>query len=130
MVVQCGFFPGLSHFKRARHNPDVRFQSLSVYPENTRSMMRTALAAMRVEPAVQADHPMVEAHLLQSPDCDLLVLANWSGAARPVVVTLRNGVAYARAEAVRATDAKLDGPSGSRAVSLTLGPGDFVRLFR
>ncbi len=45
-------------------------------------------------------------------------------------MTLRNGVAYARAEAVRATDAKLDGPSGSRAVSLTLGPGDFVRLFR
>ena len=89
-----------------------------------------APVAMRVEPAVQADHPMVEAHLLQSPDCDLLVLANWSGAARPVVVTLRNGVAYARAEAVRATDAKLDGPSGSRAVSLTLGPGDFVRLFR
>ena len=129
-VVQCGFFPGLSHFKRASHNRDINFQSLSVYPENTRSMMRAVLEAIEVKPLVQASHPMVEAHLLQASDCDLAVLANWSGEKQSVTIALPNDSKYTRAEAVRAEDAELTNSSDGCSLRLTVGTGDFVRLFR
>ena len=129
-VVQCGFFPGLSHFKRASHNRDINFQSLSVYPENTRSMMRAVLEAIEVKPLVQASHPMVEAHLLQASDCDLAVLANWSGEKQSVTIALPSDSKYTRAEAVRAEDAELTNSSDGCSLRLTVGTGDFVRLFR
>ena len=129
-VVQCGFFPGLSHFKRASHNSEVHFQSLSVYPDNTRKLMKNVLGKMGVKPVVKSDHPMVEAVLLVGPDRDLLVLDNWSGKPQKVVVKLRNGTAYRSAKAVRVDDAKLSGGKGEAIVSLTVGTGDFIELMK
>ena len=127
-VFQCGFLPGLSHFKRGRHDPEVRFQSLSLYPENTRELIKGVLGKMGVRPAVESDHPMVEAHLLQGPDRDLLVLANWSGKTREVAVTIRRKEGYRSAKAVRADSCEVARDVDGTTVTLTLPAGDFVEL--
>ena len=100
-VICSGFFPGLSYMHDSkRTNPKI--YSLRNYP----AAHRKYIASLKLPaPKVECSDHLVEAHLLESPDKYLIVLANWSGAKRTVTV-------------------KFNGKSCTR----TIGGGDFIEI--
>ena len=100
-VICSGFFPGLSYMHDSkRTNPKI--YSLRNYP----AAHRKYIASLKLPaPKVECSDHLVEAHLLESPEKYLIVLANWSGAKRTVTV-------------------KFNGKSCTR----TIGGGDFIEI--
>ena len=89
-IISGGFFPGLSYMHASRQsNPKI--YSVRSYPEAHRRYI--AALKLPVLPRVVCSDYLVEAHLLESPDKYLIVLANWSGEPRQVRVSF-NGKTY------------------------------------
>ncbi len=128
-VILCGFYPGLSHFKRASHNKAVHFQSLSIYPGDTRALMRAILDRAGATSLIRSDNPMIEAHLLEAPDRDIVVLSNWTGAPCKTRVTVA-GHRYTRAVPVRGEVASLETGEIGSALVISVGSGDFIECFK
>lgn len=88
-IIFSGFFPGLSYMHESKR-AGKKIYSLRSYPEAHRKY----IASLKLPaPRVSSGDYLVEAHLLESPDKYLIVLANWSGAKRTVTVKF-NGKSY------------------------------------
>ncbi|MBE6391804.1 MAG: hypothetical protein E7042_06365 [Lentisphaerae bacterium] len=100
-IICSGFFPGLSYMHDSkRSNPEI--YSIRNYP----AAHRKYIASLKLPlPKVECSDHLVEAHLLESPDKYLIVLANWAGEKRTVNVKF-NGKIYTR----------------------TIGGGDFIEI--
>lgn len=100
-IICSGFFPGLSYMHDSkRSNPEI--YSIRNYP----AAHRKYIASLKLPlPKVECSDHLVEAHLLESPDKYLVVLANWAGEKRTVNVKF-NGKIYTR----------------------TIGGGDFIEI--
>ncbi|MBQ9088677.1 MAG: hypothetical protein IJY46_07850 [Lentisphaeria bacterium] len=89
-IICSGFFPGLSYMHESKRAGKI--YSIRNYPLSHRDY----IASLKLpEPKVKSSNYRVEAHLLESPDKYLIVLANWSGKTCPVTVTF-NGKKYTR----------------------------------
>ena len=90
-VICSGFFPGLSYMHSSRRS-DPAIYSIRTYPETHRKY----IASLKLPaPKVICSDYRVEAHLLESADKYLIVLANWAGKPRTVTVGF-NGKTYTR----------------------------------
>lgn len=88
-VICSGFFPGLSYMHDSRPGKPAIY-SVRNYP----AAHRQYIASLRLPaPRIVSSDPRIEAHLLESPDKYLVVLANWTG--KPAAVTVKfNGKSY------------------------------------
>lgn len=95
-VIFSGFFPGISYMSGSRKiNEDI--YSVRDYPEAHRHYVKNL--NLPVKPRLETDHYLVEANLIEAPEKDIIVLANWSGEPRTVKVTLDHKTYTAQIEA-------------------------------
>lgn len=121
-IINCGFFFGMSYFKGAKRDPVTQFLS---YPEPSLNLMRQVMEEAGVKPLIETNDPMVEAHLLEGKQSDVIVLSNWSGTAKTVKVSV-NGKIYRKVSGVRSKPEMLSPlANGCEFVSL-LGSGDII----
>ena len=87
-IICSGFFPGLSYMHESKKTGKI--YSVRNYPQSCRDY----IASLKLPaPRVKSSNYLVEAHLLETPDKYLIVLANWS--CKPCSVTVKfNGKDY------------------------------------
>lgn len=101
-IIMSTFFLGLSYAKTGKAGEKSIKNCWSSYSPAGTLIAKKILDEAKIKPLVSTDNYLVEAHLLEGANEDLIVLSNWNGAAvRDLTLTLNGLPKYVSVKGVR-----------------------------
>ncbi len=143
-VISCGFFPALSYIQAAiiakgkpvkldLHAEDdtpvvniANFYSCRVYPETQRKLFAKILEYAACNVRLKTSDYLVESNLIDAPSAVIIALANWNGAERETVVTIKGYPAFKRIYAILNKVELVKSITDTTVLKIKVGPGDYI----